>query len=95
MNLALISGLLLACLAMTCLCLGLARNYKSLGRPAPGAPVLNVLRGTGWLALIASLGCNVSAWGWAMGPVGWLGMLSLAGVALVFLLPYVPRARAR
>lgn len=95
MNLALISGLLLACLGMTSLCLGLARNYKPLGRPAPATPVLNVLRGTGWLALIASLGCNVMAWGWAMGPVGWLGMLSLAGVALVFLLPYAPRVRAR
>ncbi len=34
---------------------------------------------------------SAAAWGWAMGPVGWFGLISLAGLALVFLLPYWPR----
>lgn len=88
MNLALITGLLLACIGMLSLCLGLERNYKQLGQPAPPKAVLTLLRGAGWLALVGSLVFNVMAWGWAMGPVGCLGMLSVAGLSLVFLLPY-------
>ena len=36
--------------------------------------------------LAASFAACVAAWGWAMGPVGWFGQLSLAGFALVLLL---------
>ncbi|MGE8479727.1 MAG: DUF3325 family protein, partial [Pseudomonas shirazensis] len=31
------------------------------------------------------------AWGWAMGAVAWFGVISLAAVVLVMLLPYWPR----
>jgi len=31
------------------------------------------------------------AWGWAMGPVAWFAVMSLAGLVLVLLLPYWPR----
>jgi hypothetical protein len=49
------------------------------------------LRSAGWLALLASLVLCAQAWGWAMGPVAWFGVLSLAGLLLVMLLPYWPR----
>ncbi|MOA68604.1 hypothetical protein D3C78_1963020 [compost metagenome] len=49
------------------------------------------LRGAGWLALLVSLLLCVQAWGWAMGPVAWFGVISLAGMVVVMLLPYWPK----
>ncbi|PQZ89373.1 MULTISPECIES: DUF3325 domain-containing protein [Pseudomonas] len=92
MNLTLIASLLLAYCGMLGLCFGLERHYKHLGYRLPAKGLLRVWRSAGWLALAASLSGCVLAWGWAMGPVGWLGLLSLAGLALVFVLPYAPRA---
>lgn len=33
----------------------------------------------------------VAAWGWAMGPVAWLGSLSLSGWLVALALPWWPR----
>jgi len=43
------------------------------------------------LALVLSLVLCAQAWGWAMGPVAWFAVMSLAGLVLVMLLPYWPR----
>ena len=69
MNLALIAGMLLACSAMLSLCLGLERYYKQLRQLTPAPVVLRTLRGTGWIALLASLACCIQAWGGPMGAV--------------------------
>lgn len=91
MNLALMAGLLLAYTGMLGLCLGLERYYKQLKQPAPAPVVLRALRCAGWMALVASFACGVQAWGTAMGAVAWFGNLSLAALALVFMLPYSSR----
>lgn len=91
MNLVLMAGLLLAYTGMLGLCLGLERYYKQLKQPAPAPVVLRALRCAGWMALVASYACCVQAWGTAMGSVAWFGNLSLAALALVFMLPYAPR----
>lgn len=45
----------------------------------------------GWLSLgLIFYFCGL-VWGWAMGPVGWLGLMSLSGFVLLMLLPYRPR----
>ena len=86
-----IGGVLFAYAGMLGLCQGLERHYKQVwSRACP--PALRVgLRSAGWLALLASLVLCAQAWGWAMGPVAWFGVLSLAGLLLVMLLPYWPR----
>jgi len=84
-------GVLFAYAGMLALCQGLERHYKHVwNRPCPRGLRLG-LRGVGWLALLVSLLLCAQAWGWAMGPVAWFGVLSLAGLLLVMLLPYWPR----
>ncbi|WP_460419057.1 DUF3325 domain-containing protein [Pseudomonas sp. microsymbiont 2] len=94
MNLAISSGLLLAYGGMLALCMGLERHYKQAWGRLPPRWLRRGLRALGWLALAASFAASVMAWGWAMGPIGGLGLVSLAGLALVLLLPYQPRLAA-
>lgn len=88
MSLMLSTGLLLAYSGMLGLCLGLERHYRQVWPRVPGPVLRRVLRMGGWLALLGSFAASVAAWGWAMGPIGWCGLLSLAGLGLVLLLPY-------
>lgn len=92
MMLAAVSGLALAYSAMTGLCQGLDRHYRPVWGMAATARRYRLLRGAGWMAVLASLLCMAAAWGWAMGAVAWLGALSLAGVTLALLLAYWPKA---
>jgi len=91
MNAVLIGALVLACAGMVGLSLGLERHYKQLFANKPGTARLRILRAWGWLALGASFLACIAAWGWAMGPVGWLGMISVAGLLWVMLAPYIKR----
>lgn len=91
MGMMFIGGLLFAYSGMLALCQGLERHYKQVwGKPCT-VWQRRLLRAAGWAGLAASLGLCVVAWGWAMGPVGWFGAISLAGLLLVMLLPYLPR----
>ena len=87
----LIVALLLACAGMVGLCLGLERHYQQLMRGLPSPMLRRGLRVLGWGRLAASLAVSVLGWGWAMGPVAWFGLMSLAGLGVVFLLPYSTR----
>jgi len=84
-------GVLFAYAGMLALCQGLERHYKQVWNRACPAAVRRVLRAAGWLALVLSLVLCAQAWGWAMGPVAWFAVMSLAGLVLVMLLPYWPR----
>ncbi len=88
MGMMLSTGLLLAYSGMLALCLGLDRHYRQVWQRLPGPWLRRALRLGGWLALGASLASSIAAWGWAMGPIGWFGLISLAGLGLVMLLPY-------
>lgn len=88
---AFFGGTLLAYGGMVALCQGLERHYKQVWGSVPSVARRRSLRGLGWLALGLSFATCVLGWGWAMGPVGWFGQISLAGFALVMLLPYTPR----
>lgn len=88
MGVMLSTGLLLAYSGMLGLCLGLERHYRQVWQGLPGPWLRRLLRLGGWLALLASLAVSVAVWGWAMGPIGGFGLISLAGLGLVMLLPY-------
>lgn len=49
-------------------------------------PILQIL---GAAALAAAFAVSVVAWGWRLGPVGWLGLLSATALARVFAKPYL------
>ena len=85
------AGFALAYIGMLGLCQGLERHYKQVWQTVPSAHLRRLLRGAGWFSLALSFYFCGRAWGWAMGPVGWFGMLSLSGFALALLLPYAPR----
>ena len=84
-------GVLFAYAGMLGLCQGLERHYKQVWQRTCPRSLRLTLRSAGWLALLASLWLCAQAWGWAMGPVAWFGAMSLAGMALLMLLPYWPR----
>ena len=85
------AALAFAYIGMLTLCQGLERHYKQVWGKPPAARLRRVLRVAGWLSLGLSFWFCGLAWGWAMGPVGWFGMISLSGFSLLMLLPYRPR----
>ena len=85
------AGFALAYIGMLGLCQGLERPYKQVWQTVPSAPLRRLLRGAGWFSLALSFYFCGRAWGWAMAPIGWFGMLSLSGFGLLMLLPYRPR----
>ncbi|SNR79911.1 Protein of unknown function [Methylobacillus rhizosphaerae] len=44
----------------------------------------------GWGLLAVALAIGVAGWHWNIGPVIWLGWLSIVGVAIAFLMPWWP-----
>lgn len=85
------AALAFAYIGMLALCQGLERHYKQVWKKPPALGLRRCLRAGGWASLGLSLYFCAQAWGWAMGPVGWFGLLSLCGFALLMLLPYRPR----
>lgn len=88
MMLPFVAGLLLAYGGMVGLCLGMERNFKLVWKREPSPLLRHTLRMTGAALLVGSFASCVWAWGWAMGPVGWFGSISLAALILTLLLPY-------
>ena len=76
---------------LVALCLAMQKHFAELlGRkPRPGQ--LRLLRGAGWLLLLASLALSVHLRGWAHGLVEWVALLMAAATVWVFGSPYQPR----
>jgi len=82
----------LAYAGFSALSLGMDRHYEDLfDRALPRGRQL-ALRALGWLGLALSLAACAAAWGWSYGTVEWIGILSIAGLLLIWLLTYAPRA---
>lgn len=86
-----VAGLLLAYGGMVGLCQGMERNFKLVWKREPPRVLRDALRTLGAVLLMGSFASCVLAWGWAMGPVGWFGAISLAALVLAWLLPYQAR----
>ncbi|MES2869113.1 MAG: DUF3325 domain-containing protein [Pseudomonadota bacterium] len=80
-----------AYLGMLALCQGLERHYKHVWNKAPSPGLRRTFRASGWLSLALSFYFCGQAWGWAIGPIGWFGLISVSGFTLLMLLPYRPR----
>lgn len=78
--------------AFTALSLSMEKHQHDLHGKAAAAPARRVQwRVLGWALLAAAFALCVADHGWAMGPVLWLGAMTLAGVALSLgLYPYRP-----
>ncbi|MEQ1580807.1 MAG: DUF3325 domain-containing protein [Steroidobacteraceae bacterium] len=85
---------LLAYSGFTALCLAISRHHRQLWhRPATSQRAL-VLRLVGAALLAGSLLASTQAEGMPRGVVAWFGVLPLAALLLVGLLPFSPRTAA-
>ncbi len=82
--------LLLSLVGFTALALGMDKHWKQVSRSAPSPQRRKLLRTSGWTLLTAALALCFMHWGDSIGPVAWLGGLSVAGLLLVFGLPKWP-----
>lgn len=78
--------------AFTALSLSMEKHRHDLHGKAAAAPARRMQwRVLGWALLAAAFALCVADQGWAMGPVLWLGAMTLAGVTLSLgLYPYRP-----
>ncbi len=84
----------LAFSGFTALCLAMEKHQLELyGKDRAGPERMRLWRIVGWLLLAAAFALCVSARGWGIGPVLWLGTLSAGAVVVaLWLLPYRPNA---
>lgn len=82
--------LLLSLASFTALALGMEKHWKQAVHAAPTPVRRQRLRVGGWTLLGLALALCFLQWGNSVGPVAWLGGLSVAGLLLVFGLPRWP-----
>lgn len=74
------------------LCLATPKHYRQLFSHMPTDVSRWAFRTAGWLAVAASFFSAVGSNGWSFGPIEWVGMIGVTGLALIFLWPFRPRA---
>ena len=88
---ALFASLLLAYAGMLAFCLGKERHWKQLINPRVPAALRRLSAPAGGLLLGVAVYAAIHVWPGGMAVVGWFSLVSLAGFALLMLLPYAPR----
>ena len=79
-------ALVLACVGFAGLALAMDRHHQRLWPRPLARPARWLARALGLLGLAAALAVCLLTAGWAVGPVLWLGLLSVAGVLVVLAL---------
>ncbi len=79
-------------LGLTALCLSMARHHQALWAGSPDRRHVLILRAAGWALIALSLAAAIRLDGWNFGPVHWLGSLIGAGLLLIVVQSYQPRA---
>ncbi|MCQ4312854.1 DUF3325 domain-containing protein [Stutzerimonas sp. VN223-3] len=88
---ALLASLLLAYAGMLGFCLGKERHWKQLAHPHVPARLRRLCVPVGALLLGLAVYTATRVWPGGMALVGWFGLISLTGFALLLLIPYAPR----
>ncbi|WP_312342023.1 DUF3325 domain-containing protein [Stutzerimonas nitrititolerans] len=88
---AFLVSLVLAYGGMLGFCLGMEKHWKHLGSPRLPDIVRRLCRPLGIGLLGLSLYAASFVWPGGMALVGWFGLISVGGLALLMLLPYAPR----
>lgn len=88
---ALCASLLLAYAGMLGFCLAKERHWKQLVNPSVPALARHFCGPSGALLLGLAAYASAQVWPGGMAVVGWFGLISLTGFALLLLLPYAPR----
>lgn len=92
---ALFASLLLAYGGMLGFCLGMERHWKQLVSSRVPARLRRLGAPLGSLLLGLAVYTAGDLWPGGMALVGWFGLISLAGFALLMLIPYAPRLVVR
>ncbi|HYG41645.1 MAG TPA: DUF3325 domain-containing protein [Bordetella sp.] len=87
-----IAAFCLAYAGFAALCLGMERHYEAVFDRELPRRHRTPLRAFGWTALALSLWASAAVWGWRYGTVEWIGILTLAGLLLVWFVSYRPGA---
>lgn len=87
-----IAAFCLAYAGFAALCLGMDRHYEAVFQRSLPRRHRAPLRVFGWVALALSLWACAAVWGWRYGVVEWIGILTLAGLLLIWLVAYRPVA---
>ncbi|KMO41763.1 hypothetical protein VQ03_12415 [Methylobacterium tarhaniae] len=88
----LLVGLGLSFLGLAALCLSMARHHQAVWPGPPDRQRVLALRAAGWVLIALSLVAAIRLDGWNFGPVDWLGSLIGAGLVLIVVQSYRPRA---
>ncbi|MBK3867095.1 DUF3325 family protein [Pseudomonas stutzeri] len=91
---ALIASLLLAYAGMLGICIGKERHWKQLVHSRAPVRLRRLCVPAGSLLLGLGVYAAGRVWPGGMALVGWFGLISLAGFALLLLMPYAPRLAA-
>ncbi|GJD62078.1 DUF3325 domain-containing protein [Methylobacterium frigidaeris] len=79
-------------LGFAALCLSMARHHQAVWSGPPDRHRTLTLRAAGWGLIALSLAAAIRFDGWNVGPVDWLGSLIGAGLLLIVVQSYRPRA---
>lgn len=88
---ALIAGIVLAYAGMLGCCLGKERHWKQLVSTRVPVGLRRLSAPTGYLLLGLTVFASCQIWPGGMAVVGCFGLISLAGFALLLMIPYAPR----
>jgi hypothetical protein len=70
----------------------MSRHHRQMWQQAPGRGCQILLRCVGAIGLALSFLLCGLIWDWKIGPVVWLGLLTVTGLSLVFALPSLARS---
>lgn len=88
---ALFTSLMLAYAGMLGFCLSKERHWKQLVEPRVPTGLRRLCMPAGSVLLGLAAFATSQVWPGGMAVVGWFGLISLAGFALLMLIPYAPR----
>ena len=89
--LATLLALLLSLAGFVALALAMERHHRQVWQRAPSRKQCMLLRCFGITGLGAALAACVAHAGWATGTVIWLGLMTVAALAVALVLSYRPR----